>query len=159
MKTFDRLIRVSKASFMEKLFDVDEKKLSKAERKKIAPFLPTDEEREFKEIYVSNMPQLARLQRKMGVCLKVEVTELEEDRVTFLFGRDTFTLLEPTNVYKMCQVLERGNLEAVGEMIAQGCVLKNGSPVDSIKGEQLKVDELRLILDIASQFFFQTFLA
>jgi len=144
---------------MEKLFDVDEKKLSKAERKKIAPFLPTDEEREFKEIYVSNMPQLARLQRKMGVCLKVEVTELEEDRVTFLFGRDTFTLLEPTNVYKMCQVLERGNLEAVGEMIAQGCVLKNGSPVDSIKGEQLKVDELRLILDIASQFFFQTFLA
>lgn len=159
MKVFDKLICVSKASILEKLFDVDEKKLSKAERKKIAPFLPTEEEREFMEIYRSNMPQLARLQRKMGVCLKVEVTEMEEDRLTFQYGRDTFTLLEPTNVYKMCQVLERGNLDAVGEMIAQGCVLKNGDPVDSIRGEKLKVDELRLILEVATQFFFQTFLA
>lgn len=159
MKVPDKLIRVSRASILEKLFDVDPSKLSRKELKKVEKFLPTDEEREFMDIYRSNIPQLQRLQRKMSVCLAVEVTELEEDRISFLFGKDTFTLKDPENAFRMAQVLEKGTLEAVAELAAQKCLLKNGEPVENVKTGSLKVDELGILQKVANRFFFQSFLA
>ena len=160
MKVFDRLIKVSKASIAEKLFDVDTSKLSKKELKKVQPFLPTEDENDFMYVFRSRLPELARLQRKMSVCLEVEVTELEEDKVSFLYGRDTFTLLDPPNTYRIAMALDKesGQLEAVAEMAAQKAILKNGVPVEDVKSGGLKIDELKTIQNVASRFFFQTFL-
>lgn len=158
MKVYDKLIRVSKKQIREKLFDVDVGKLSKKELKKVAPFLPTPEEVEFMEVFRSHMPELARLQRKMAVCLDVEVTELEEDRITFLFGRDSYTLTDPANSFLMCQALEKGVLQAVEAMALQKCILKNGEPVQDLR-TGLKMDEVTVVKNVADKFFFQTFLA
>ena len=160
MKVFDRLIRVSKASIVEKLFDVDTSKLSKKELKKVQPFLPTEEEADFMHVYRSNLPELARLQRKMSVCLLVEVKELEEEKVSFMYGRDTFTLTDPVDSFRIATALDRdnGTLEAVAEMAAQKSILKNGQPVENVKAGGLKIDELKTVQDVASRFFFQTFL-
>ena len=163
MKVFDKLIRVSKKSFAEKLFDVDVSKLSKKELKKVQPFLPTEDEQAFAEVYRSTMPELARLQRKMSVCLDVEVTELEEEKISFLYGRHTYTLLDPANSYLMCQALEKKqasetlNLTAVKALAEQKCVLKDGEPVIDLK-TGFKIDELLLIEKVATEFFFQIFL-
>jgi len=159
MKTFDRLIRVSKASITEKLFDVDVSKLSKKELKKVQPFLPTQEELDFMTVYRSNLPELARLQRKMSVCLDVEVLELEEEKISFKFGPDTYTLIDPRNAYKMAQALERGVLEALAEMAGVGCILKNGVQVTNLRESSLAIDELQVLKKVANKFFFQISLA
>lgn len=157
MKVFDRLIRVSKEGIREKLFDVDVSKLSKKELKKVQPFLPTEEEADFMTVYRSHMPELARLQRKMSVCLEVEVTELEEDKISFKFGWNTYTLTDPADSFLMCQALEKGILQAVDAMARAGCILKNGEAVTDLK-TGFKVDELALIKRVADKFFFQIFL-
>lgn len=158
MKVFDKLIHVSKAHFLaaEKVWEVP-RKLSKAEFAKIKPFLPTEDEKAFMEILRSNMPQLARLQRKMSVCLDVEVTELSDDRISFKYGEDSYTLTEPKNAYKICPAIEKSKLDALIEMNVQGCVLKNDEAVKDVR-DGFRVDELRLLCDVASKFFFQTFL-
>lgn len=160
MKVFDKLIRVSKASFEEKLFIDDAKlaKLSKAELKKVQPFLPTEDEKDFYTVYTSKIPQLARLQRKMSVCLDVEVTELEEEKISFVYGPNTYTLTDPANAYQICQALEKGPLEAVAEMARQGGILRNGEPLENVKNGAVKVDELKLIEKVATKFFFQSFM-
>ena len=157
MKVFDKLIRVSKASFTEKLFDVDEKKLSKSEFKKVKAFLPSEEEKDFAEVFRSKNAQLARLQRKMSVCLIVEVKELEEEKVSFEYGKDLYTLTEPTDPLKLCQAIEKSVLDGFLELDAQRCVYKNGENV-SVRTGTLKVDEIRILEKVADRFFFQTFL-
>lgn len=160
MKVFDKLILVSKASIDEKRFlsETELAKLSKADLKKITPFLPSEEEKDFYEVYSSKMPQLARLQRKMSVCLDVEVTELEEEKLVFIYGPSTYTLIDPGNAFQICRALEKSSLDALAEMASQGCVLRDGEPLTNIKNGHVKIDELKLLEKVASKFFFQTFL-
>lgn len=156
MKVFDKLIRVSKASILEKRFGVNVDKLTKKERKVIERYLPTEDEIDFMEIFQSPIPELARLKRKMSVCVDVEVTELEDEKVTFIFGSDKITLTEPQDAWKLCQALEKSTLDGVAAMFMQGCIQKNGKIVDD--KASLKIDEVRVIELVASKFFFQIFL-
>jgi len=162
MEVFNKLIKVSKASFLNKVFKIDESKiaeLSKEEREALEKLLPTEEEKLFAEVYRSNIPQLVRLQRKMSVCLDVEVLELEEDKISFQYGENTFTLISPTNAFRICSALEKGKLEGLSEMVLQGCVSKGEKIIHNLKEESgLAVDEMRTLLNVADKFFFQTFL-
>ncbi len=158
MRIPDKLIKVSK-NINEKLFDLDVSKLSRKELKKVSHLLPSDEERQFMEIWRSNNPQLMRIQRKMSICFLFEVTEMEEDQISFLFGRDTFTVKDPENAFRISQILERGTIsDALCELALQKCILRNGEPVGDLKTGSLKLDELRAVQLVADRFFFQPFL-
>jgi len=162
MQVFNKLIKVSKASITTKLFDIPMDKfetLSPGEKESIKPLLPSEEEKEFMEVYKANMPQLARLQRKMSVCLDVEVLELEEDKISFEYADSKYTLTSPKNAFKICSALDKDTLSGLAEMAVQGCIFKNETEVKNIKEDgALSVDELRLLLLVADKFFFQTFL-
>lgn len=154
----DRLILVSKAAISEKRFFTPDQLASftKSQLKELEPFLPSEDEKQWHAIYNSKSPQVMRLQRKMSVCLDVEVTELEETRITFLYGEHSYTLTEPENSFKLCQILDRtsSDLDGLVEMFNQGCVLRNGEPIQ-IKA--LKIDETRLLEKVAGKFFFQIY--
>lgn len=178
MKVFDKLIRVSKKSINEKYFTLSEEemrsKLSGDELKQALSLLPTQDELDFMEVFNSTIPQLARLQRKMSVCLDVEVLEMEEEFIKFEYGENIYRIEEPKNAYKICMALEKSSLEAFSELVLQGCVYVqkktdsllggivnrlNEKPIQDIRqGNVLKVDELNLLVKIADKFFFRSFM-
>ena len=151
------LIKVSKKSILGKKFNVDISKLSQEEIKVLEPYLPTQEEKTFMEIYHLDAPQLVRLQRKMSVCLDVEVTELEEEKVSFVYGGSTYTILSPKNAFGICSALEKSKIQGFVELGLQGCLLKNGNLLDDVrKVGVLAVDEMQVLSSVADKFFFQT---
>lgn len=162
-----KIFFISKSSYIRKaqetidgksLFEVTEKdlaKLKRADRRRLQELLPTPDERLFFEIFTSTMPELMRLQRKLSICLTVEVTAISDESVTFEFAGDTYTLNEPRNSFAICKALDKSSLDGFSEMLKEGCVEKNGAVVTD---KDLKIDELRLLCDIATRFFFQIFL-
>ncbi len=158
------LIRVSRASFLSKTFDVNEDeliaKLTGEELEAAIAELPTEEEKEFMKIFRSSAPELERMKRKMSVCLDAEVLELEEDRVVYEYAGKKFEILSPKNVFKISQMLDRGISEAFSEMCVQGCVSVDGNPLTDVKNKcPIGVDEFQLLVLITRKFFFQIYLA
>ena len=118
MKVFDKLIRVSKAAINEKHFGPDftrevlEAKLTGEDLEKALALLPTEDEQDFMTIFKSGVAGLARLQRKMSVCLDVEVLELEDDRVKYDYAGNIYEIREPKNAFKICTELDKSSLDA-----------------------------------------------
>lgn len=163
MRIPDKLIRVSRESIYSKRFDVTEEQLianlDGKELEEAIAFIPTDEEREFMEIFNSRIPQLARLQRKMSVCLDAEVTELSEEYVSYEYAGKTFRISAPKNAYRICTALDKGISDGFAEMCSQGVVEVSGKAILDVKRDSsLGVDELKLMMKISSKFFFQTYL-
>ena len=85
------LVHVSKQSILTKHFGIDMKafeKLSEKEKEEAKKVIPTSEEEKFMEIFKSDIPQLARLQRKMSVCLDVEVIAYDFDFIFLESNRE-----------------------------------------------------------------------
>lgn len=164
MKVPERLILVSKQSILNKHFNIDMAKfnaLSETE-KEIAreSLFPTENEKAFMEIHNSKAPQLARLQRKMSVCLEVEVLEYDHNFIVFEYAGNTYRMTNPRNAYRICQALENDDsLSGLWELAKQGCLQINDKVVTDLdKDEILQVDEIMLLKKIASKFFFQPFM-
>lgn len=162
MKVFNELIKVSKESILKKHFGIDMEAYNKlSEKDKLAAneLFPTEDEKLFMEVYKSTAPQLARLQRKMSVCLEVEVTEYDFDKVVFKYGKSDYMLLAPKNAYRICLAIDKGAIEALVEMAKQGCLIIDGNIVsDILKDGALQVDEMQILKSVADKFFFQTFM-
>lgn len=162
MKVFNDLILVSKESILNKVFDIDMEKYEKLsdKEKEIAKVsFPTEVEKDFMTVYRSTAPQLARLQRKMSVCLYVEVLEFSFDHIIFTFAGNKYKIVSAKNAYRICKAIDKGMLEAVQELCVQGCVTVNDKPITDIMGEGiLQIDEIQLLRNVAEKFFFQTFL-
>lgn len=162
MKVFDKLILVSKESILSKLFQIDMEafnRLPEKEKEKIEKLFPTENENDFMEVYNSTAPQLARLKRKMSVCLDVEVLEYDFNYIVFTYAGNKYKLLAPKNAYKISQALDDGVLSALSEMAKQGCIFINENLVGSITNDtSLQVDELEILKKVSDKFFFQTFL-
>lgn len=171
MKVFDRLIKVSKASINEKLFGKDytreklEATLEGEDLEKALALLPTEEEQEFMDVFKSNIAGLARLQRKMSVCLDVEVLDLENDRIKYEYADKVYEIREPKNAFRICTELEKSSLDAFVEVCKQRCFsefTKEGTEkvIDDIKKDgAIKLDALNLAVKVCDKFFFQTFIA
>jgi len=153
------LIKV-KRSITQKLFKTSEaeirEKLSGEELEEGLKLLPTDEEREWMKIFTSNAPELARLQRKMSVCLDADIDELEENKISFTYGNDKYEISGPFNSFRVLKSLEDSKSDALLEMAKQGCIKKLGTAIYTLDKEPM--DVLNLILKITNKFFFQSFL-
>lgn len=162
MQVFNELILVSKESILNKHFEIDMnayEKLTDLEKESVKGLFPTEEEKNFMTVFKSTSPQLARLQRKMSVCLDVEVLEYDFNSITFTYAGNTYKIDSCKNAYKICQALEKSNLEAVYELGKQGCIFINDKLIGDIKQDRtIEVDELMLIQKISDKFFFQTFI-
>jgi hypothetical protein len=165
MKVFDKLIKVSKASINEKLFGKEytkerlEAELEGEDLQKALALLPTEEEQDFMDIFKSNIAGLARLQRKMAVCLDVEVLELEDDRVKYEYAGNTYEIREPKNAFKICTELEKSSLDAFVEVCKQKCFSENDKVIDEVKKDgAIKLDALNLAVKVCDKFFFRTFI-
>ena len=161
---FNKLILVSKESILKKHFGIDMiayEKLSESEKEKVKELFPTDDENAFMEVYKSTAPQLARLQRKMSVCLDVEVLEYDFDFIVFTYAGNVYKLLAPKNAYRICKVLENENdgLEGLQELAKQGCLFVNDKSIMDLRQDKvLEVDEMQLLKKVSEKFFFQTFI-
>jgi hypothetical protein len=169
LKVFDKLIKVSKASFNEKYFNIKKEDLEKELiekglageelEKELSRLLPTEEEQDFSEVFNSNIAGLARLQRKMRVCLIAEVIDLEEDRVKYTYAGNTYEIREPKNAFRICTELEKSSLNAFVEVCKQKCFSENDKIVEDVKKDgAIPIDALRLAQTVCDQFFFQTFI-
>lgn len=162
MKVFNELILVSKESILKKHFGIDMaayEKLSEKEKLEVKDLFPTEEEENFMEVYRSSSPQLARLQRKMSVCLDVEVLEYDFDSVLFTFAGNRYKTIAPKNAYRICLALEKGTLDALQEMAKQGCIFMNDNPILNLGQDgSIQIDELQMIKTVVEKFFFQTFM-
>ena len=158
----NELVHVSKQSILTKHFGIDMKafeKLSDTEKEEAKKVIPTSEEEKFMEIFKSDIPQLARLQRKMSVCLDVEVLKYDFDFVEFNFSGNIFRIESGKNAYRICKALEKDYLEGLQELCKQGCILKDGSPITDIKeNTTLQIDEIQILKLVSTKFFFQMFL-
>ena len=158
----NELVHVSKQSILTKHFGIDLKafeKLSEKEKLEAKKVFPTENEEKFMTIFKSDMPQLARLQRKMSICLEVEVIEYDFDFVEFNFSGNIFRMEASKNAYRICKALEKDYLEGLQEMCKQGCILKDGIAITDIKENvSLQIDEIQILKLVATKFFFQTFL-
>ncbi len=170
MKVFDRLIKVSKASINEKLFGPEytreklEATLQGEDLEKALALLPTEEEQEFMNVFKSNIAGLARLQRKMSVCLDVEVLELEEERIKYEYADKVYEIREPKNAFRICTELEKSSLDGFVEVCRQKCFSEIGADgvpriIDDIKKDgAIKLDALNLAVKVCDKFFFRTFI-
>jgi len=165
MKVFDKLIRVSKAAINEKHFGPDftrevlEAKLTGEDLEKALALLPTEEEQDFMTIFKSVVAGLARLQRKMSVCLDVEVLELEDDRVKYDYAGNIYEIREPKNAFKICTELDKSSLDAFVEVCRQECFFENGVLIKDVKKDgAIKIDALVLAIRVCDKFFFRTFI-
>ena len=162
MKVFNELLLVSKESILSKIFDIDQEKFEKlpdSEKEEAKKLFPTESEKNFMTVFRSTSPQLARLQRKMSVCLDVEVIEYDFNKITFTYAGNTYKLLSPKNAYRICQALETDSFTALKEMGKQGCIFINEKQIlDVTQDNALEVDELRIIEKVVDKFFFQTFI-
>lgn len=163
MQVFNELIKVSKESILNKHFEIDMvayEKLSESEKESVKNLFPTDDEKNFMQVFKSTAPQLARLQRKMSVCLDVEVLDYDFNCITFTYSGNIYEIQSCKNAYKICQALEKSTLEAVYELGKQGCIRINEKLIGDIKQDKtIEVDELMLIQKVTDKFFFQTFIA
>ena len=103
MQVFNELIKVSKESILNKHFEIDMvayEKLSESEKESIKNLFPTDDEKNFMQVFKSTAPQLARLQRKMSVCLDVEVLDYDFNCITFTYSGNTYEIQSCKNAYK-----------------------------------------------------------
>lgn len=170
MKIFDKLIRVSKSSINEKLFGPEytkeklEEKLEGEDLEKALALLPTEEEQDFMNVFKSNIAGLARLQRKMSVCLDVEVLELEEDRIRYEYADKVYEIREPKNAFRICTELEKSSLDGFVEVCRQKCFSEFGKDgvekiIDDVKKDgSIKLDALNLAVKVCDKFFFRTFI-
>jgi hypothetical protein len=170
MKVFDKLIKVSKASINEKVFGKEftrerlEAELQGEELEKALALLPTEEEQDFMDIFKSQIAGLARLQRKMSVCLDVEVIDLEDDRIRYEYADKLYEIREPKNAFRICTQLEKSSLDAFVEVCKQKCfseISKEGTETvieDVKKDGAIKLDALNLAVKVCDKFFFQTFI-
>lgn len=154
------LIKVSRSEIKKKLFKTTEAELRDQlegeELEEGLKLLPTPEEKEWMRIFTSNAPELARIQRKMSVCLDAEIDELEESKVSFVYDSIKYEIFGPVNSFKILQALENSKSSALLEMAKQGCIKKSGVILYSLEKEP--IDSLNLINKITDKFFFQTFL-
>lgn len=161
MKIPETLIRVSKEQILKKTFDVTEEqlrgRLSGQELEAALALLPTDEEKQWMDIFNSEAPQLARIRRKMSVCIDAEITDLSEDAISWEYGGSKYRVESPNNAFRVCSALQRSALDAVAEMCRQKCVKMNARPVDITKPGVMPVDDMQLLVLIVSKFFFQIF--
>lgn len=153
------LIKVSR-SITQKLFNITEaelrEKLSGDELEEGLKLLPTDEEKQWMKIFNSNAPELARIQRKMSVCLDADIDELEENKISFTYGNDKYEISGPSNSFNILKALENSKSDALSEMAKQGCIKENGTVMFSLN--KMSIDALNLIQKITDKFFFQSFL-
>jgi len=157
------LIKVSRSAINTKLFNVTEAelraKLKGDELTSALALLPTDEEREFMRIFTSTAPELARVQRKMSVCIEAEVRVLESHRVAYEYAGRVFDILAPLNSFRISEALEKGKHAAVSEMIKQGRITDEARTLTHEDAKGLDVDEVNLLIKITDRFFFQIFAA
>jgi hypothetical protein len=170
MKVFDKLLKVSKSSINEKLFSKEytrerlEAELEGEELGKALALLPTEEEQEFMEVFKANIAGLARLQRKMSVCLDVEVIDLEDDRIKYEYADKFYEIREPKNAFRICTELDQSLLAGFVEVCKQKCfseIDKDGNEkvIDDIRKDGvIKLDALNLAVKVCDKFFFQTFI-
>jgi len=163
MQVPTELIKVSRSSIMKKLFDTTEEKMKERlkgeELKKALSLLPSKDEARFMEIYQSSIPQLARIQRKMSVCLEAEVLELKNDLLIYEFAGKLFTLKAPSNSFRISEALDVSLHEGFSELCKESCVLVDNVFIKDPDKSGLEVDELRLLVRMANKFFFQIYLA
>ncbi len=156
------LIKVSRASILNKVFNVTEEylkeKLTGDELALALTALPTAEEKEWMRINESNAPELERIRRKNSVCLDAEIETLEDDKVVYVYNNKLYTINEPINSFNVAMELEKSRMKGFAELCAQGCVLIAGKKL-VINKDNVKVDELSLLIKIADKFFFQTYIS
>jgi len=153
------MIVVSRESISKKLFNITEEQvraeLSGEELESTLALLPTENERDWMRIFRSTAPEVARLQRKMSVCVDAEVIEYDDNHVKYNYSDEEFEIKSPTNSFNILRELENGIPLALRELSNQGCIKKAG--IDVIL-EKEPVDSLSLIMKIANKFFFRTYL-
>ena len=149
------MIIVSRESISKKLFNITEEKirteLSGDELAEALLLLPNEEEKQWMKIFRSTAPELARIQRKMSVCLDAEVTVLEDNIVKYKYADTEYEILSPVNSFKILRAIEKDKSSAFEELSKQGCLKKEGKEVD-LKTEPF--DALNLMFKIADKFFF-----
>lgn len=154
-----KLIKVPR-SITQKLFKITEaelrEKLTGEELEEGLKLLPTEDEKDWMRIFNSNAPELARVQRKMSVCLDADIDEIEENKISFTYGNDKYEISGPFNSFKVLKTLEDSKSDALLEMAKQGCIKKSGVAIYILDKEP--IDALNLILKITDKFFFQSFM-
>lgn len=149
------LIRVSRRSYLNALFETSEKelksKLSGKELQEHLKLLPSKEEEEFNKIFISKAPELVRIQRKMSICIYAEVSILENNLFEYSYAGKVFRVEGPKNSFIVSRKLELGRHDAVLEMSSQSCILVDGKKDDIVN---LDLDELNLLISMIDRFFF-----
>jgi hypothetical protein len=118
--------------------------------------LPTEDEKQWMKIWQSKAKGLGRIQRKMAVCLEVEVTAIGPGFIEWDYEGRKIRLDQPKNVYKVSAALEFSKHHGIAEMFAQGCVTVDGR-IEDLKTTKLELDELQSIAVVANLFFFQIY--
>lgn len=155
------MLKISRRSLLEKRFDVTEEeiraKFKGAELASALELLPTPEEKEWMKVFTHNAPEREREKRKMSVCLDMEVSELEDDRVSGTYSGLKITITAPKNPFKICRELEKSKYDAFSELCKQHCVEIDDKPLIPEK-TTYGVDVLSLCMQVADRFFFQTYI-
>ncbi len=143
----------------DEIFKVEEKiknAKTEEEREKLRELLPTEEEKNWMDVFRSDASELLRIQSKMAVCFDVEVLEMSLDEISFLYSGEKYKIKSPEKVLSVYKKLEISTIDAVEEFIAQKTVEKNGDIISSIS--ELKfIDEMKTISNVIKKFFFLIF--
>lgn len=155
------MIVASRKSLLEKRFDITEEearaKLKGDELQAVLDLLPTEAEREWMKVFTHRAPEKEREQRKMSVCLEMEVSEMRDDFVAGEFCGTKIEISCPKNPFKVSRELEKSKHDAFTELCRQQCVVIDGAPLNPDRTTH-GVDVLNLCVKVADRFFFQTYL-
>lgn len=164
----NKLIKVSRNRIVNARFGVTseqiediKKKLSGKDLEDVLSLIATPEEEEWYRIFNHDLKGLERYRRKISVCWLAEILELEDDRIVFEYSGDWFEILAPSNSYKVFAILDASDKKdyvgALKELSIQGRIKRNDKVIN-IEKDNLPIDELNILRDISTRFFFQSYL-
>ena len=118
---------------------------------------PTEEERNWLNILKSTAPEHEKIRKKLSVCALADVVAYGPDSVTIEYDGKKITIEKPVNSLRIARSREYSIVGAVEELNNQRCIKSGGVPIaKDFSG--IDVEVIRLIADVAENFFFTPFL-
>ena len=123
-----------------------------SEKKELEDLLPTTEELNWMKFYRSDSPELIRHIKKMSICFDVEVVEVTDKKLKFLYGEFIIEIKFPEKVYDIFVALDESDLLGFEAFVKSQNISVNEKIISEPVG--LPLDLLVVLKKVIGKFFF-----
>lgn len=119
---------------------------------------PTEEEKAWFEIINANDSAREVVRKRIAVCGIADVIEYDNEKVVVRYEKINYTIMKPTNGLAIAKAREISATLAFEVLVAQQRRVKRGEVFVSKEFNDMPVEVIRLLTEVADSFFFMPYL-